>query len=209
MRHSLGRRWSKIRNELIVTFAKREQRDTVKSYARELAAAKGTAGLRLEVPDHLKGHHKILEEHAYAMIELYGKEVKRNIKFDDRANDLMMDIRLPHSNKWHNITIKQAIEARKVKEERDAMAIRAAGAERSIDKDRTRALMLTASPGAISRSSMVGALGTGGNATPVNKTGPGLSMFSASERVPMVDESDGMDDDISILREGSSESNRS
>ena len=55
---------SKIKNEIIVTFAEREERDTVKSYARELAHMGGMAGLRLEIPEHLKGHHKVLEEHA-------------------------------------------------------------------------------------------------------------------------------------------------
>ena len=196
---------SKIRSEIIVTFAEREERDTVKSYARELAYMGGMASLRLEIPEHLKGHHKILEEQAYAMIELYGREVKRNIKFDDRANDLMMDIKLPQSTKWHNITIRQAIEARKVKEERDAIAIRMAGADKPVDKDKNKALMLTLSPGAVSRSSYIGALANAGNATPVSNNGPGLSMFSKS--VPVVGEEED-EEEVSILR-GGNDSNRS
>ena len=164
---------SKIRQEFIVTFADRESRDTVKSYARELAHFKGAAGLRLDIPDHLKGFHKVLEEHAYAMINLYGKDVKRNIKFDDRSENLMMDIRLPNSARWHNITVKQALEARKIKEEKDLQAIRSVGNERTVDKERTKALCLAPSPSAISRSSKGEA-----TATPIHGFSRGLSMFS-------------------------------
>ena len=139
------------------------------------------------------------------MIELYGKEVKRSIKFADRANDLMMDVKLPHSTKWHNIIIRQALEARRVKEERDVIAIRMAGADKPVDKDKSKALMLTLSPGAVSRSSYVGALGTAGNATPVGNNAPGLSMFSRG--VPVVG-GDEDEEDVSILR-GDNDSNRS
>ena len=107
---------SRIRSEYIVTFADRESRDTIKSYARGLAESKGMAGLRLDIPEHLKGHHKTLEEHAYSMIDLYGRDVKRNIKFDDRTESLMMDLKMPGSSRWHNITVRQAVEARKIKE---------------------------------------------------------------------------------------------
>ena len=55
------------------------------------------------------------------MVHIYGKEVKRNIRFDDRNEDLVMDIKLPTSSTWHNITIDQAREARKA---RDAIDIR-------------------------------------------------------------------------------------
>ena len=188
---------SKIRDEMIVTFAEREERDTIKSYARELAKANGQAGLRLDLPDYLKGHHKILEEHAYAMIELYGKEVKRNIKFDDRADDLMMDIKLPMSNKWHNITMRQAVEARRMKEEKDIQAIKSAGIDRTIDKEKSRALALTASPGAISRTSLT--YGPSGvNMTPMGIK-KGLSMFSGDTPVVGEDE-DEEEDEVSILR---------
>ena len=183
-------------------FAERESRDTIKSYARNLARAKGEAGLRLDVPEHLKGNHKVLEEHAYSLINLHGKEVKRNIRFDDRAENLMMDIKMPQSSRWHNLTARQAIEARKIKEEKDIQAIRLAAANRPTDKERTKALSLEASPGAISRSSAVGSLGTGGNATPLSGIYKGLSMFSARGG-ETGGRMDGSDDEVSILREDS------
>ena len=135
------------------------------------------------------------------MIEMYGKEVKRNIKFDDRTNDLMMDIKLPQSSKWHNITIKQAIEARKIKEERDVLAIRAAGAERPLDKEKGKALMLTSSPGAISKAVMAGAITASNNCTPTGGKGTGFSMFSAGKKIPLVEVADDeQEEEASFLR---------
>ena len=88
------------------------------------------------------------------MIKIYGKEVKRNIRFDDRNEDLMLDIKLPTSATWHNITIEQAREARKARETIDLRNIRQAalggpasgqGAS-GIDREKARALMLSISP---------------------------------------------------------------
>ena len=76
-------RGSKITAELVVTFADVEGRDIIKSYANGLAESKGEAGLRLDIPPCLKGSFKILNDHGLAMVRIYGREVKRNIKFDD------------------------------------------------------------------------------------------------------------------------------
>ena len=131
-----------------------ENRDTIKSYASGLATSKGQAGLRLDVPPCLKASFKILNEHGLSMIKIYGKEVKRNIRFDDRNEDLMLDIKLPTSATWHNITIEQAREARKARETIDLRNIRQAalggpasgqGAS-GIDRKKARALMLSISP---------------------------------------------------------------
>ena len=79
--------------------------------------------------------------------------MKRNIKFDDRNDDLMMDIKLPTSATWHNITIEQAREARKTRDAIDMQNIRqtalggaTAGAS-DMDREKARALMLSISPG--------------------------------------------------------------
>ena len=117
-------RGSKIVSEYVVTFFDVDTRDAIKSYASGLAAAKGAAGLRLDIPPCLKGSFKIRNEHGIAMIHIYGKEVKGNIRFDDRNQDLMMDIKLPTSSTWHNITIDQAREARRTRDAIDLKNIR-------------------------------------------------------------------------------------
>ena len=139
---------SRIQKEYVVTFADVEMRDTIKSYASGLAKCKGEAGLRLELPENLKTSHKILEEHALAIKNLYGGQgqVKRNIRFDDRSRDLMMDLKLPTGNTWHNVTIVQATEAKKIREELDLKNMRfSAGLSAppvQIAGEKARALML-------------------------------------------------------------------
>ena len=148
-------RHSKIQSEFVVIFADAESHDIIKSYASGLANSKGAAGLRLDIPPCLKGSFKILSDHGLAMIKVYGKEVKRNIRFDDRNEDPMMDIKLPTSNNWHNITIDQAREARKAREIIDMRNIRRAAlgatnqsmASIGYDREKARALMLAGSPG--------------------------------------------------------------
>ena len=141
---------SKITNELLVTFAETEDRDVVKSYANKLAKWEGKAGLRLDVPPHLKGSFRILTEHGLAIRQLYGKDVKRNIKFDDRNENLMMDIKLPTSLAWQNVTIEQAREAMRIRDEIDKRNMRSAGAlqgnQSTINKERAKVLMLSLSP---------------------------------------------------------------
>ena len=140
---------SKIKSELLVTFVDVECRDAIKTYASGLATAKGAAGLRLDIPPCLKGSFKILNEHGLAMIRIYGKEVKRNIRFDDRNDDLMMDLKLPTSSTWHNITIEQAREAKKARDNIDMQNIRQAalsGGQSGLPKEKAMALMLAISP---------------------------------------------------------------
>ena len=107
---------SKITAEYIITFADAESRDTIKSYASGLASSAGQAGLRLDIPRCLNGSFKILNDHGLSMVKIYSREVKRNICFDDRNEDLMVDVKLPTLNNWHNITIEQAREARKARD---------------------------------------------------------------------------------------------
>ena len=93
---------SKIKNEFIVSFADSEGRDSIFSYASGLATAPEDHGIRPFIPEHLKGSQRILQEYAFAARQPYGK-VKWNIKFYDRNNDLMVDIKFPTGSTWHNI----------------------------------------------------------------------------------------------------------
>ena len=103
---------AKVHDEVIVRFQQVEDRNVVKSYSNGFAGNEGKAGLRLEIPDFLKGSHRVLEEHGIAIKNLYGRDTKRNVKFDDRNMDLMMDVKLPGSLNWHNVTIGQARQAK-------------------------------------------------------------------------------------------------
>ena len=91
-----------------------------------MAKWNGEAGLRLEIPEFLRTSHRVLEEHTIAIKNMYSKlgPVKRNVKFDDRNRDLMLDIKLPTGPTWHNVTISQALEAKRIREEVDIRNMR-------------------------------------------------------------------------------------
>ena len=135
---------SKIRDEYIVIFADSEGRDAIYSYANGLATAPEDYGIRPFIPEHLKGSQRILQEYAYSARQSYGK-VKWNIKFDDRNNDLMIDIKFPSGTSWHNITIRQATEAKRIREEKEIEALKLSSQSSGpgqIAGERTKALLL-------------------------------------------------------------------
>ena len=143
-----GHQRSRVNNEYVVTFDSIETRNAMKSYANGLAGNQGAAGLRLELPEFLKGNYRILDKHGLAVKELYGANTKRNIKFDDRNNDLMLDIKLPGSTKWHNVTIEQAKKAKKLREEMEVTKLSQGKtiAGPSADRERSKVLMMVYSP---------------------------------------------------------------
>ena len=95
-------RRSKIQDEVLVMLETSQQRDTIQSYALNLAAVQGKAGIRLDVPDFLRGVFRMFEEHAAALRAQYGV-VKRAIRFDDINGSLYMDVKLEDTD-WHRIT---------------------------------------------------------------------------------------------------------
>ena len=101
--------------------------------------------MRLELTDSLKGSYRILEEHGIAIKDLYGSDTKHNIKYDDRNTDLMMDVKLPGNQKWHNITVEQARQAKKIRE-RAGLSQGKSIAGPSLDRERAKGLMLVYSP---------------------------------------------------------------
>ena len=80
---------AKIQDVVVVVFADQEVRDAVKRAAKELAGDT-EAGMRLELPRRLQPSLKALESVSYALKQR-NKEMKRNIKFDDEAMDLVLD----------------------------------------------------------------------------------------------------------------------
>ena len=94
-------RRSKISNEVLVRFQTTHDRDTIQSYAANLAGIDGKAGLRIDVPDHLRGVFRQFEAHAALLKQKYGA-VKRSIKFDDAQQSFCMDVKLETTG-WHRI----------------------------------------------------------------------------------------------------------
>ena len=95
-------RRSKISDEVLVRFCNVQTRDIVQSYAISLAQFTGKAGLRLEIPDHLRSLFRRFESHVASLREQHGN-VKRAIRFDDETRSLRMDVKLENTQ-WHRLT---------------------------------------------------------------------------------------------------------
>ena len=98
-------RRSKISHEVLVRFSTSQTRDVIKSYAPNLADAGGKAGLRLDIPDYLRGLFRQFEAHGADLREKYGS-VRRAVRLDDVSRGLTMDVKLQDTN-WHTITAEE------------------------------------------------------------------------------------------------------
>ena len=103
-------RRSKITDEVHVVLQTSHQRDAIQSYAANLAECNGKAGIRMDIPDHLRGLFRQFETHAINLKGKYGP-IKRAIRFDDLDGSLYMDVKLQDSD-WHRIT---AAEIRRIR----------------------------------------------------------------------------------------------
>ena len=121
MERQVQTRRSKINDEVLVLFATSKQRDIVQSYALNLSKMAGKAGLRMEIPHHLEGAFKVMEEHAGLLNKKF-PGTKRSIKFDDIAMSLSIDVKLPSDDQWRKFSyrqIKHAAEIRQANEQKE------------------------------------------------------------------------------------------
>ena len=121
MRSGHGR---KPRGEVLVTFSDVETRDRIATYARNLGDhvgkdGKPTAGVRPDVPSYLGGIHRALLHYGYDMRNRYGKELKRNVRFEDADHTFVIDLMIPGPNnvnkKWETVDYGQVCEDRRRK----------------------------------------------------------------------------------------------
>ena len=96
---------------MVVRFPDVAMRDAVRSAAFNLAGKK--AGIRLEIPDALRPSLKALESTAYHLKQS-NPGMKRNVKFDDEVQNLVMDVKLDEDGTWRKIRPAQAQAARAV-----------------------------------------------------------------------------------------------
>ena len=99
---------SRIKDEVVVVFATVEIRDAMRRAAKELAGDNG-AGIRLEVPRGLQPSLKALEAVSYNLKQK-NNGIKRNIRFDDLAQELVLDFKTDPSGSghWRRVTAIQA-----------------------------------------------------------------------------------------------------
>ena len=86
-------------------------RDAVRSAAYNLAGA-SSAGIRLEIQEFLRQSLRAFESIAYLLKQKH-PGLKRNVKFDDSAMNLVMDIKLDATSAWKKMRPDQFLEANK------------------------------------------------------------------------------------------------
>ena len=96
---------SKARKEVMCTFDTKEARDLVKAASKNLAGEGANVGLRAQFPGFLLETFRLLEAIGYNL-RAGDDTVRRSVKFDDSAMDLMMDVKL--GDEWKRIRPDEA-----------------------------------------------------------------------------------------------------
>ena len=142
---------SKIKDEILVNFDTSDDRDMVYAHAKHLADHAGKAGIRLEIPPHLKHEFKLLEGHGNMIRTMYGSAVKRSIRFDDSECSLILNMKLSPSDPWVTVSVDQARETKKMRGQASVALIRQSYPDhqhQALSSSQGRALGLPAQPSA-------------------------------------------------------------
>ena len=137
-------RRSRIKDELLIRFRKSNDRDVAQSYAPNLANVGSEAGLRMQIPDHLKGLFKQFEKHAAALKQKH-PTLKRSIKFDDSCQSLAMDAKLSASKGWQRISGQDMRQITQIYAERNTLSHQKKPSTKD-EEERQEVLMLTPDP---------------------------------------------------------------
>ena len=103
-----------------------QYRDIVYSHARNLSKHSGTAGIQLEIPQHLRPEFKLLESHGNMIRTMIGPSVKRSIRFDNADCTLILNMRLATDKPWITVTVAQAREAKRLRSQTATAMVRSA-----------------------------------------------------------------------------------
>ena len=98
---------SAIADQVIVRFENIRLRDEIKSCARNLSGTDIATGIQLEAPDHLRSHYQVFQKLGFH-IKSKHPGLKRNVKFDDLEQALVMDIRVSAEADWKTLTYADA-----------------------------------------------------------------------------------------------------
>lgn len=117
-----GRR-GQVNKEIIIRFNTVETRDAVAANARKLgrfvdAEGKPTAGIRMEIPEHLSGTYRELEDYGRDLKGIHGRGLKWQVRFDDKTLGFYLDVRMPGDEERLVVDIDMAREGRMATKEK-------------------------------------------------------------------------------------------
>ena len=98
---------AKIKDEVIVKFNSIEARDVVKGAARNLAGRGHEYGVRLEIPNSLKGAMGALQAVSYEVRQKFS-DARTNVLMEDESMDLVLDFCVGEGRTWRRMTSAQA-----------------------------------------------------------------------------------------------------
>ena len=156
-------------NEVLIRFKTIQARDTVYANANRLSShfdnnKRPTAGIKIEVPDHLLGIFKLLHRHGHQLRDRYGPEFKRHVRFWDEEQSLRLEVRFPGTTEWERITPQLARELEAQQKVRSDHRIRERLSQSSLDSEEayprtSRATGANASPLSLPSSPALASLG--------------------------------------------------
>ena len=102
-----------VKSEALVRFVDNNTRDLVMGAAAMLAPyvnaeGKPTAGIRIEVPSHLRGDFRLLFKFGQILRTRHGKGTRRHVKFDDALGCLFLNLKLPGDATWSRVLLEVA-----------------------------------------------------------------------------------------------------
>ena len=101
---------AKNKEEAVVVFETKEIRNAVKAQAANLANFRNSAGMRLQIPNHLQKDFKTLMALSHDL-KKKNLDLKRNVKFDEDDHGLFMDFQLRTDGRWNRVKPVQAKQA--------------------------------------------------------------------------------------------------
>ena len=166
-----GNPLSRVKDEVLVVLANVGIRDSIAAHAKNLrncidADGRPTAGQRIDIPDHLTGAHKELDQYGKQLRKIHGPGLKRNIKFDDASSSLIMDVKLPDEEEWIRVDRTLAKEERLSSEKTRAKITRERLTSSTSSTGETDVVSMQAEAPSIASETSV----SGANSIPVSAT---------------------------------------
>ena len=103
---------SPAQDQALVTFSTVRERDEVRSKASNLRGGDKSVGCQLEPPDFLRAQYKSFQNLAFCM-KKKNPDLKRNIKFNDESQTLVMDVKM--DGNWKTVEYATAKNILKVR----------------------------------------------------------------------------------------------
>ena len=103
-----------VQMEALVVFRDVTTRDMVIGCAGKLsnsvdANGKPSAGMRIEVPQHLQQEFRVLFKYGQTLRARHGQGTRRHVKFDDVSRSLYLNVRLPGDESWSRVSAALAL----------------------------------------------------------------------------------------------------